>query len=246
MTYSKRQWKNFKIQTDWDLFNRSRNYYFYAIKETKNKSWTNFLNNAKNKDIFQAYKYIKVRGVKKLSFIEHNNKTKIYFEEKCDALIEAIFSSSFEDDEERSSSPIDITDLFDVESNFQDRQHRWKWEKVIYGEIKNAIFSSSLKKALDLDKILFFILQKSYHAIFDLFCLILFEWIDNNYYSKCWKKRIEVILRKSNKVDYLQSKAYRIIMLLNRLRKRSERTIATRLSYLVVSVPQTCPDTKSF
>ena len=49
MTYSKRQWKIFKIQSDWELFKKSRNDYFYAFKEVKNKSWTNFLNNAKRK-----------------------------------------------------------------------------------------------------------------------------------------------------------------------------------------------------
>ena len=40
-------------------------------------------------------------------------------------------------------------------------------------------------------------------------------------------------MKKSNKVDYSQFKAYRIIMLLNCLRKISEKIIATRLSYFV-------------
>ena len=53
----------------------------------------------------------------------------------------------------------------------------------------------------------------------------------NGYHSQCWKKSIEAILKKSNKVDYSQSKAYRIIMLLNCLRKISEKIIATRLSH---------------
>ena len=96
MIYSKRQWENFKIQSDWNLFKRSRNHSFNAIREAKNKSWTDFLNNAKGKEVFQAYKYTKFRNVKKLSSISHNDKIKIYFEEKCDALIEAIFSFSFE------------------------------------------------------------------------------------------------------------------------------------------------------
>ena len=56
MIYSKRQWKHFKIQLDWELFKRSRNDYFNAVREAKNKLWTNFLNNAKNKEVFQAYK----------------------------------------------------------------------------------------------------------------------------------------------------------------------------------------------
>ena len=96
MIYSKRQWENFKIQSDWDLFKKSSNDYFNAIREVKNKSWTNFLNNAKSKEVFQAYKYTKSRNVEKLSFISHNDKIKIHLEEECDALIEAIFSFSLE------------------------------------------------------------------------------------------------------------------------------------------------------
>ena len=49
MIYSKQQWKNFKIWSDWNLFKSSKNDYFNTIKKVKNKSWTNSLNNAKNK-----------------------------------------------------------------------------------------------------------------------------------------------------------------------------------------------------
>ena len=47
--------------------------------------------------MFQAYKYTKSRIVKKLSSISYNDEIKIHFKEKCDALIEARFSLSFED-----------------------------------------------------------------------------------------------------------------------------------------------------
>ena len=40
-------------------------------------------------------------------------------------------------------------------------------------------------------------------------------------------------MKKLNKVNYSQSKAYRIIMLLNCLKKISEKIIATRLSHFV-------------
>ena len=55
----------------------------------------------------------------------------------------------------------------------------------------------------------------------------------NEHDTQCWKESIEAILKKSNKVDYSQSKAYRIIMLLNCLRKISEKIIAIRLSHFV-------------
>ena len=61
--------------------------------------------------------------------------------------------------------------------------------------------------------------------------MIFSELIKNEYHSQCWKESIEAILKKSNKNDYSQSKSYRIIMLLNCLRKISEKIIATRLSH---------------
>ena len=72
--------------------------------------------------MFQAYKYTKPRSVKKLLSILHNDEIKIPFEEKCDALIEAIFPPSPEDWQERP--PKDL--LFDVINNFENRQHRRK------------------------------------------------------------------------------------------------------------------------
>ena len=94
MTYEKRQWKSSRVQSNWNLFKRERNDYFYAIRKAKNKSWTEFLNNAKGREVFQAYKYTKPRSVEKLLFISHNDEIRIHFEEKCNALIEAIFSPS--------------------------------------------------------------------------------------------------------------------------------------------------------
>ena len=83
MIYSKQQWKNFKVQSDWDHFKNSRNDYFDAIWKTKNKSWTKFLNNAKRKEVFKAYKYTKSRIVEKLSSISHNNEIKIHFKKNA-------------------------------------------------------------------------------------------------------------------------------------------------------------------
>ena len=170
--------KKLQIQLDWNLFKWSRNNYFHEIRKAKNKSWTNLLNNAKKKEVFQAYKYTKSRSDIKLLSISLNDKIKIHFEEKYDVLIEAIFSFSFEDSQKRSSKGL----LFDVTNKFENRQHRRKWEKVIHRKIKNAIFSSSLKKALDSNEISFLILQKLYHAISDLFVIVFTKLIKKEYH----------------------------------------------------------------
>ena len=235
MIYEKRQWKSSRVQSNWNLFKRERNDYFYAIRKAKNKSWTEFLNNAKGRKVFQAYKYTKPRSVEKWSSILHNDEIKIHFEEKCNALIEAIVSLSFEDAQNSLNSLNYLLDanILQNSQNSQNRQHRRRWKKVIHREIKNAIFSSSLKKASGPDEISFLILQKSYQIISELFHMIFSELIKNEYHSQCWKESIETILKKSNKNDYSQSKFYRIIMLLNCLRKISEKIIATKLSHFV-------------
>ena len=46
-------------------------------------------------------------------------------------------------------------------------------------------FSSSPKKAPGPDGILFLILQKSYHAISDLFDMVFSELIKNGYHPQC-------------------------------------------------------------
>ena len=53
---------------------------------------------------------------------------------------------------------------------------------MIYGEITQAIFSSSLKELSNLDKILFLILQKLYQIIPNLLHMIFSDLIKNEYY----------------------------------------------------------------
>ncbi len=59
----KNRWayKNFFTHKSLMKFKKSRLKYFHEIRSTKQKCWSDFLQNAKNKKIFQAYKYIKSR-----------------------------------------------------------------------------------------------------------------------------------------------------------------------------------------
>ena len=77
-------------------FKESRNEYFHEIRLIKKEFWTKFLENATEKEIFQAYKFTKSNKVEKLSFIIHNEKINVEFENKCDAFIENLFSSPSE------------------------------------------------------------------------------------------------------------------------------------------------------
>ena len=56
--------------------------------------------------------------------------------------------------------------------------------------------------------------------------------IQHDYHFHCWREETEVIFKKLEKSDYSISKVYRIIILLNCLKKVLEKIITTRLLYL--------------
>jgi hypothetical protein len=75
------------------------------------------------------------------------------------------------------------------------------------------------------------ILQKIYYSLEDRFFNLYKNLIEKGYHFKCWRKIIEVVLRKENRKVSI-SKSYRIISLLNCMRKVAKKIIATRLLYL--------------
>src|SRR6266511_2750838 len=112
-------------------------------------------------------------------------------------------------------------------------EKEWDWPKISTDEIKETIFSSSGKKAPGPDQIFFFIIQKAYNSIPEYFHYIYQNLIRLDYYPKCWKTAIGVILRKlGENRNWSEPKSYRIISLLNCLNKIAEKIIAARLIYL--------------
>ncbi len=127
-----------------------RNSYHDAIKLIKNQFWTNFLNNVEGKEVFQTYKFTKSRLIEKLSSIQNSQKElKTEFNEKCEAFLKAMYSSS---------SKIQINEELLSNESIQ-------WSRVIEGEIKHAINFSALRKALEPDGMSFAIIQRAYKSI---------------------------------------------------------------------------------
>jgi hypothetical protein len=209
-------WKSCRNDEAWTNLVQMRNSYYDAIKLTKNQFWTNFLNNAEEKKVFQTYKFIKSRLIEKLSSIQNSQKKlKIEFIEKCEAFLKAMYSSS---------SKIQINEELLSDESIH-------WSRVIEGEIKHAVNFSASRKALESDDMLFAIVQQAYKSIFEIFNLVYSDLIENDYYSKIWREGTEIILKKSDKSGYSISKTYKIIMLLNCLGKIAEKIIVVRLSY---------------
>src|SRR5438034_5625617 len=107
----------------------------------------------------------------------------------------------------------------------------WEWPKVNRDEIKEAIFSSSIRKAAELDTISFLILQKAFNTIENRFVKLYSSLISHGYHPICWREAIGAILKKQNRKALL-IKSYRVISLLNSITKKTEKIITTRLEYL--------------
>jgi hypothetical protein len=123
------------------IFNRNRNDYFQVIRAAKKKSWSNFLNNAIEKKVFQAYKFIKNNWMKKISSIQYKEKTNIKFEDKCNAFIEAMYfvSSNIENTNEKNEIRLIVN------------SRSCEWSNLIKSKLRQAIYTFASNKTSKAD-----------------------------------------------------------------------------------------------
>ncbi len=125
---TKRMYKASKTKENLLILKRNRNDYFQAIRVANKESWSNFLNNAVQKEVFQAYKFIKNNRMKKLSSIQYEGKTNIEFEDKYNVFIETMYSipPNIENTSDESEIQLNLnSDSFKwsnlIESKLQER-----------------------------------------------------------------------------------------------------------------------------
>ena len=147
---------------------------------------------------------------------ENREVNAITFQEKCNAFLKTLFIKPPE-----STEP--------SWANYQESDE-WVWSEVTKNEIKIDIFTSSIKKAAGPDTISFLILQKVYAVLENRFYKLYKVLIQFGYHPKCWKEAVGVILKKPNRKATI-SKSYRVVSLLNCLRKVAEKIVAARLSH---------------
>ena len=111
------------------------------------------------------------------------------------------------------------------------KESDWEWPEVNRDEIKDTIFSSSVKSAAGPDGISYLILQKAFNIIENRFVTLYSKLIQYGYHPICWREATGIILKKPNR-DASLPKSYRVISLLNCLGKISKKIIARRLTYL--------------
>ncbi len=143
MLSKKRIWKRCRNDDAWAKIVQMWNLYHDAIKLIKNQFWINFLNNVKEKEVFQTYKFTKSCLIEKLLSIQNLQKElKIEFNEKCKTFLKAMYSSS---------SKIQINEELLSNESIQ-------WSRVIKEKIKHTINFSALRKALESDDMSFAII----------------------------------------------------------------------------------------
>ena len=97
-------------------------------------------------------------------------------------------------------------------------------------EIRKAIFRSKLDKASEIDDLSNRFLRLVTEKLLSKFRHLFQTYVDVNYHSKKFRKTNIIVLRKSKKKNYFESKSYRLIILLNTLRKTLKTVITRRLS----------------
>jgi len=222
MAKQHRKWKSTQLDSEYTDYKRHRNTYFRAIRESKANCWQNFLNTARNQDIFTAVKYIRPTQALKTPPLVFKEHCATDFESKCQMFREAMFPD-----------PPASLSTFNIQNTQTDKS--FSWPDITDLEVQNAIYNSAPHKAPGPDGINFLCLRHVYQSIpipfVDLFKVLL----TTGYHPHCWREATGAILRKPNKPDYSIPKSYRPVSLLNCLGKISEKIMASRLAYFAES-----------
>ena len=203
---------------------RNRNY-FKRLCKVKKKTWINkTLENASSNDIWSFPKWSRgtrnyptppiSRGQDRPRAVSH--------EDKCEALREELYQPPPALDQEFSP---DLSTRQATDLPFTD---------ITTEEIRDAIFKNKSNSAPGHTQVTYQVLKWVWanatgqkHII-----ALMRKCLRNGYHPKSWRKAIAIALRKPNKPDYSNPRAYRLITLLECLGKILERIVARRLTFL--------------
>ncbi len=153
----------------------------------------------------------------KQSDIDHMTTT---FEKKIEILREKFFPSSSQ------ANVNDIAESFiSLTVSFNSR--------ITEDEVKQTIRWVKADKASNTSNILNRVLQVSLAELISVLTSLFNACVTHKYHSKQFKKTQTIILRKSKKSDYIDSKTYRLIALLDIMSKVLKLIMIKRLSDIV-------------
>ena len=209
------------LQTD-TIHNRN---FFKRLCKFKKKEWVNkTLENASSRDIWTFPKWSKgTRNYPTPPISRGPNQPRaISHEDKCEALRRELY---------QPPPTLDQEFLPDLSSR---RRSDLPFTEITPEEVRDAIFKSSTNSAPGHSQITYQVLKWVWaHNSGQKHILTLMQkCLHNGYHPKSWRKAIAIALRKPNKPDYSNPRAYRLITLLECLGKVLERIVARRLTFL--------------
>ena len=104
---------------------------------------------------------------------------------------------------------------------------------IILQQIERIINKLTSNKASELDNIINRVLKKTLSIIQHHLLALMQTSFDNDHFLIIFKTITIVILRKSDKLDYIKSNTYRSIVLKNTLEKIMKSIITNLISYII-------------
>ena len=132
-----------------EAYKEAKNQYFYVIREAKTNCQNSFLEKAQGKEIFTTLKYIKEKTLRTIPSLQYSKDGTTRLVESFDEQYKAFITTLFPKPPPSTSS---------IEWKNYTTDSKQEWPELEKTEVKQAIFSSSNKKALGPDKLSFAIL----------------------------------------------------------------------------------------
>lgn len=222
-------WRTQSTHEVWDDYQSYSSHKNKIIKKAKRSHFRTQLHELSktSKSIWRFVKWVRIESqlLKKFSQFSSLKRSEnvdltTSFEEKIELLRDKFFPSS---------SQTDVSDIseFFISAAVSSNPH------IFSDEVKQTIRRVKADKASDESEILNKILQTGLEELISSLTSLFNACVILNYHSRQFKKARTIVLRKSKKSDYIDSKAYRLIALLDIMSKALELIMIKRLSDIV-------------
>jgi ribonuclease HI len=213
-----------KIDTLTKCASKSANNKFRHLCRTEKQAWANMIiSETQRNDIWNLRNWSKGTHRYPSPPISRGPQLPkaVYHQDKVDALRHELLPQ-----------PPDLPEVPDTDFTAR-ANNEIPWISFSSTEVLNALQSTNPRKAPGPSQIGFDILRWAWEANSDIFTSLLTACANHGYHPQIWRQSIAIALRKPNKPDYSEPRAYRFIQLLECLGKILEKMMATRLSHYI-------------
>ncbi|KAF5377839.1 hypothetical protein D9615_006682 [Tricholomella constricta] len=197
--------------------------YFRRLFKHERRTWVNkTLEDATPDEIWGLRNWSKgSRNYPSPAINRPNQMPAVQHEDKCDALRNTLFKPP---PQLNNNPPPNLQHTQD-----HDKPHF----PLTKTEVREAIYRHSAKKAPGESQQTFATVRWAWETQENIIFALMHHCTQTGHHPKTWRRAIAVALRKPNKPDYSEPRAYRLIQLLECLGKVLEGIIARRLAYMV-------------